>query len=72
MADTAPCSGCLDLGKSVGTSLRMSRSRKECRFWARLRKRRLYEYVCELRGGYEHICELCEYEYVCELRELCI
>ena len=30
----APRSGCLDLGKSVVTSLRMSRSRKECRHLA--------------------------------------
>jgi len=30
----APRSGCLDLGKSVGTSLRMSRSWKECRHLA--------------------------------------
>jgi len=30
----APCSGCLDLGKSVVTSLRMSQSWKECRHLA--------------------------------------
>jgi len=30
----APRSGCLDLGKRVVTSLRMSRSWKGCRLWA--------------------------------------
>ena len=49
----------------------MFQSQKECRFWAQLHKRRLYEYVCDLHG-YEHICEMREYEYLGELRELCI